>query len=137
MYHNVNWAKKPYYKFDNLKSINIDHSRNLLDIIVLVNEKKEYNYILECECIKDISFHIGYNKSLDKAVFFKITYIKENKERFISFYLPRKYDKSLIEDFESFAHKREIPFNIDKSLNPLFIIIPCIVLIYILNYLLK
>lgn len=137
MFHNINWVKKPYYESNNLKSINVDHSKNLLDIVLFVNKKKEYNYIIEGQCIKKIEFHIRYNKSTGKVVFFMITYSKENKEGLISFYLPKKYDKSLIEDFGSFTSKNRIPFNIEKKLNPLFIIIPAVVLIQIISLLLK
>ena len=137
MFYCINWVKKPYYKFNNLKSINIDHSNNLLDIILYVNQIKEYNYIIKSENIKNIKFCIGYNKSLDKSVFFMINYLKDNNEKMISFYLPRKYDKSLIEDFVSFARSMGIPFNKHKSLNPILLITSMALLVYIISYLLK
>jgi hypothetical protein len=137
MFHAITWVRKPYYRFDNLKDINIDHSNSLLNVTVSINESKEHTYNIDAAIIKGIKFCVRYNKSLDKTVFFMITYTKDNKDHMISFYLPRKYDKALIEDMKNFAQDREITFDVNKRLNPLIFIIGGSALISLLTYIMS
>lgn len=66
-----------------------------------------------------------------------ITYKSKSKNNMISFYLPRKYDKKLVEDIKEFATDREITFEVSKSINPLAFVITFMGLFYLIRFLMK
>jgi hypothetical protein len=119
VHYEPDWGKRTNLCGYQLKSIDLDYENKLINIIIYPSNGKERVYNVSANNIRDIKFRIHHGTSSHErdVAYFRIKYLKNVRNGEILFYLPWRYDKEMISDFQNFANTFNIPFKIEKNMS--------------------